>query len=284
MNSGILGHLLAGSREQRPIEPELRKALEQHNLDHDDVDGAVESLGRGMLVLANPNFDHGSQGPVGSHFYPVDQLLIGGTGKLVITSQHLDGSVLHIDNIKAVHESPAASLARLQANAEADKDVPWIFSVSDLRERYEAQKNAERKWRIQYLKNALLAYDPDAFKTMSDEGPSEELETGDLVRAKVGLHGVMAPAGAELAYVYQTDENHNWLSSWNKETNGSVEPADIVLAIIDDNGRLDFMAANSRRLMRVTEEEAIRYGNGYNLAWVNEIKKRRMPDFKAVKE
>jgi hypothetical protein len=281
MNSGILTHLLSGPRDEQPIEPELWKAMERHNLDRDDINDAVKTLGRGMVVLANPNFDHGPSA-MADRFYPVDQLSISGTGKLLITSQHPDGSVLHIENIKAVHETPIVIRSILMTSPETDKDVPWIFSITDLRERYEANKNAERKWRIQYLKNALLAYDPDAFKTMSNDGPSEELETGDLVRAKIGLHGVMAPIGPELAYVYQTDENHDWLHRWNQDTNGSVEQADIVLAIIDENGRLNFMAANSRRLVRVTEEEAIAHGNGYNLAYVNEIKRRRMPDFKAT--
>lgn len=278
--------MISDRRRPPNVKADLKKALDERCLDVDDINNAIEYLGRNLVVYTNPHhaFDESSK-IVSGYRYPVHNLIVNGAGALVVGTIHAhDGTVLHFDDIKAINTPLEDFINEVESNPDLANDedhrkVPVFFSLEDLRARYEAQVKAERKWKIEHLKRIVTAYDPSVFAEKANgEADRDTIWTGDLVRAKPGLHGIMSPDRIQVAYVFDKEDAYDWIASWNTNHNDGMEQADVILAKLDDHGRLNLSPASSNRLQRITEEDALTFGNGFNPEYVKERNSLFPPD------
>lgn len=234
--------------------------LAERLLTVDDIENAPAILGQDIPVIGAHEL-YGAE-----NIFSASSISVDAGGKICATVRRAGKQVEAVD-IQPVGLPTAQYLA-------IKKDSPsshgWVISLEDIRLRYERMRSEQIGQRLALLKKAMLGYDPTLFDTKSD-GPEDELETGDLVRSKPGLHGDLSLNIYAVGYVYDTDITGGWLSRWNQTTH-SLELADCVLAQLDYDNRVVFTAANTARLKRISEEQAKLHGNDYNVAFATEKK------------
>lgn len=246
--------------------------LAAHQLTVADIDDAVGTLGNDLVVIWPPEYT--GETWVSGKTFTIRKMFVDNTGDIMAEVEQ-DRRVIEAHFIRPVALPTAKILAILGGEDPGEYDLSalrnsWLISMEDLRQRYEEHVSKQIATRLAFLKDALLAYDPTLFDTQST-GPEDELETGDLVRAKPRLYGELSLNLHEVAYVYDTDLTGGWLSRWNL-THLGMEQADCVLARVGVDGTLIFTAANTARLMRLTEAQALRHGNVYNTEFAREKK------------
>jgi hypothetical protein len=250
------------------------QSLPASQLSARDIDCAVSLLGNDLVVICYTDFETFLK-PEDIKTMPITNLCVDIAGNITVTAVNENGTIVNVRSAHPVALSTEKILSILNGEDSGEYDISelqhsWLLSLEDIRQRYEDQRSKHNAERLAFLKQAVLAYDPTFFDTMRD-GSEEGLETGDLVRAKSRLYGELSLDLYDVAYIYDTVVTHDWVTRWN-QSHQSVEQADCILAKINLDGILMFTPANTARLMRITEEQAICHGNDFNAAFLAEKK------------